>query len=279
MRKTLKDHFAELSVRKIEAIELEQRAAGLNVTNLCGLDYRLRKLQGAAGQVPRCYASVLGNCKGGISREHYISENILEQLTNIECEEMPWLRAKAGKISPKDAVVGNCLCEYHNGFLSPLDSLAGKAFENLVELAKPDAPDLFIWGPSLARWLLKILIGIVAAKHAVIKGEKVDLSETPVEWIEILFGKRDFPEGYGLYMTPTIGAKINIAKRLRMETLLLDGKMRGVRVEIAGVEFLLNMAEPAKAFNPDHPSFANILYRPRGMNVDKRQNRIRIFWT
>ena len=266
------------SIRRIEKVEASLRAEGREVVNLCGRPFRLGSLQQVRGTIPRCYASALGNCIGPISREHYISENILAQLDSVPAGSIPWLQNQNVSVAPKDLFVANCLCKYHNEFLSPLDSLAGKAFDNFALLYDQNSPNVLIWGPSLARWCLKALVGLVASKNVVVEGEKLSPSDLPPEWIEILFGILDFPAGLGLYMTPTVGSKIEVGKRIMLSTLLLQGRLQGVRMSIGGVEFLLSMADPNIAFIQESPAFKTLLYLPRALNMDKRANRMMIFW-
>jgi hypothetical protein len=212
-----------------------------------------------------------------MSKEHYISENILRQLDTINQEGVPWLKGKVA-IAPKNVFVANCLCKYHNGFLSPLDLLAGHIFGNFASFTDPSSPCILIWGPSLARWLLKCLVGFVASKNATVGGEKISHSDLPKEWIEILFGLKNFPKNQGLYMTPVIGTKLTFSKRFSLQTLNLEGQLKGVRINLAGIEFILSMADSEKAFNQNHSDFPNILYRPSEINLDLKSGRVKIFW-
>jgi len=117
---------------------------------------------------------------------------------------------------------------------------------------------------------------MIASKHVPIDDE--GSFKVPTEWIEILFGKKDFPSGKGLYMTPSIGLKLNISKRIGYSILKLDGKIQAIRFNIAGVEFILSMADPSKAFKKDHPNYKLILHPPNGIGVDGRPDRVKIFW-
>ncbi len=103
-------------------------------------------------------------------------------------------------------------------------------------------------------------------------------SSIPTEWIEILFGKRDFTDGIGLYMTPIIGSALIPRKGFKLSTLMLGDKLGGLKFELSGLEFLLCMTDPKLVFNPKHPGYADILYRPKGMVTDGRPTRIKIFW-
>lgn len=77
-----------------------------------------------------------GNCEGGMSLEHFISKNILDQFDELSPKGVPWLQHLDGHITPK-ALVVKCLCEKHNNFLSPLDQLAGKTFIEFKRFGGP----------------------------------------------------------------------------------------------------------------------------------------------
>ena len=148
------------SIRRIQKFEEKLRGQGRDVRNLCDKSFRLRELQGPNESLKKCYASILGNCTGPISREHYISESILKQLGDLNPDGFPWLKGKSSKIVPND-LVANCLCKYHNEFLGPIDHLAGRSFDSFISITDKSQPCVFIWGPSFARWLLKVLVGLV----------------------------------------------------------------------------------------------------------------------
>lgn len=263
--------------RRIKIVELRLQGKGFEVLNLCGDAYQLPPSQGSAAVVDGCYAASLGNCGGKISREHFISESVLEQFDFLDPEGVPWLKGKANTVSAAN-LNSKCLCEYHNNFLSPLDTLAGKAFANFVEFLNPKAPKVLIWGPSLERWLLKVMLGLVGTKQIEVSGQKITTSNLPTEWVEILFGLRDFDAETGLYCTPLLGSRIQLKKKFSAQTLILDDQLQGVRVNLAGMEFVLSMVPREKAFNPNAPGFDTILYRPKGFNLDRENPRIQYFW-
>ena len=81
---------------------------------------------------PRCYMSPSRNCSTKISREHYISQAILDQFPVLTVSGLPWQQAgEAPQFAPR-ALTANVLCTRHNSPLSPLDTLAARAFPAFV---------------------------------------------------------------------------------------------------------------------------------------------------
>jgi hypothetical protein len=78
----------------------------------------------------RCYATVLDDCGGGMSREHYISRSLLEIFTGHTpiVTGFPWQRAGEQLRTTAANLATNVLCETHNNALSPLDERAGEFF-------------------------------------------------------------------------------------------------------------------------------------------------------
>jgi len=84
---------------------------------------------------PNCYLRATNDCSQDISREHYISANILEQLGDegIEVAGVPWLKPGESKRLAVDNLTAKILCKRHNENLSPLDSEAGTFLRFLTE--------------------------------------------------------------------------------------------------------------------------------------------------
>jgi len=66
---------------------------------------------------PRCYTASSANCSRGKSREHYISEAILQRFDRLMVSGMPWQREGEATILPAKAMAANILCARHNSAL------------------------------------------------------------------------------------------------------------------------------------------------------------------
>ena len=82
---------------------------------------------------PRCYLSTTKGCSNKISREHYISESLLNKIERqnktVDVCGLAWLPKEQLKSVGKSSLTSNILCTQHNSDLSKLDKKIG----NLVE--------------------------------------------------------------------------------------------------------------------------------------------------
>lgn len=193
----------------------------------------------------RCYASILNDCSNSISREHFISKSLLSHLNmnnSLEVEGFPW--QKSGKTTlPPNALAARILCQRHNSALSNLDSLAVRLFKSLDEggIAENAKNLLYLFsGHDLERWLLKVLCGMAFSNNLPID-LRIDLS-IPQEWIEILFGYRDFPENMGLFMCNEVGHPFKGPHGIAMRTIANKDRLTGLGLFICGYEFILSMS-------------------------------------
>ena len=114
----------------------------------------------------KCWAECLGNCSGGLSREHIVSKAFFED-EHISVSGFDWTKDEKQSIGLSSAV-SKMLCRTHNSFLSPLDSevkTAREYFRKLSELvAKDNHTDVLsgsINGVLFERWLLKTTLNVI----------------------------------------------------------------------------------------------------------------------
>jgi hypothetical protein len=243
---------------------------------------------------PDCYARALGGCSRKMSGEHYISKAILELVENRPGQKSKSVRA-VGLAFQKSGVeqqfgvaslVGNILCETHNGLLSPFDT-AGKdmflAMDALNNAAgDPAAPrqTLPVDGDKLERWMLKSLCGGMycgafrVTETGTMKGEY-----PPIEFLQILFEGAAFPAKQGLYwMPPNPGEMITADQQiLRVAPLVAQRgqDVIGFCAWFFGFEYILLTAYVA----PGVPTmFDKAVYRPAGLRADGSNARIQFHW-
>src|ERR1035441_9295323 len=80
-----------------------------------------------------CWASSLGTCGGGISREHYVSQSVFPN-QSIFVQGLDWCLDKPKEVRI-ESVTAKILCRDHNTALSELDSAAGQAFKAIRDFA------------------------------------------------------------------------------------------------------------------------------------------------
>lgn len=163
-----------------------------------------------------CWAKGLGGCSGRITKEHYISRAVTGDCT-IEVRGLPGLANDSKKIH-SSALARNMLCRAHNNGLSPLDVAAGAAFD-VFWGRRPVEPT--IDGRLLERWCLKTCINIWYRRDDRSPGAPW---EPPLEWVEIVFGRREFGGYAGLYLvTEAVPEGVGAVGRVEWQARFPEG--------------------------------------------------------
>jgi len=123
-----------------------------------------------------CYLGHSQDCAGGISGEHYISEVVLEELSEpaVAIDGVFWLPPGEQKIVGINSLTAKILCVRHNSALSPLDMEAGQFLRIVKHIhASLDTKSLsrkrlisIISGEALEQWILKVACGLFFSKIA-----------------------------------------------------------------------------------------------------------------
>ncbi len=230
----------------------------------------------------RCYANFLGNCKGAISREHYISCSLLKLVPgdSVTIRGVPWLGKGESRVIDKYAFCAKVLCEHHNHELSVLDEEIGRLFHVLFDVFRKDYMPAQVAltdndvsvrfnGRIVERWLLKMLCGAIAAGNW--QGAH---REPDADLVKTLFNQREWPKQFKLYSSeftdytvpenPGIDFQVNVS---------LDGNiLQGIKVRILCYDFILALG-----------SFQGIpgLERPSDIHICKDGGRplnIKFYW-
>lgn len=209
----------------------------------------------------KCYAHPLNDCSKKISREHYVSKNLLVYLNkdkDLRVKGLPWAKHEY-KVVPPDALTSKILCERHNSILSILDNSALRFFNALNEgnLKQRPSKEFFLFsGHDIERWLLKILCGFIASNNLPLVGN--DEAHILNEWLDILFGYSDFSNGQGLYFCKDSGHSFSGNYGLNAQAIIKKGHVSGIGITICGYELVLSMCGfPDRVFDG-----RNFAYRP-----------------
>lgn len=226
----------------------------------------------------QCYASALGDCEGGLTREHYVSETILNHIAaaggGYRIGGFHWQRPD-GTPSPSIAsMTARVLCARHNERLSDLDSEALKLFQFLEDwtprvLREENIGDIVhsMKGELLERWLLKVLTGVVASNNAARDGSPIRGKLPSREAVETLFGLRPFPDHFGLSVTAAPQSVILKERAFRFGPLFNDVRVCGAFCAIYDIPFVL-LLEPVGADPGGVLAHSN--YHPAGIRVLRR---------
>lgn len=191
----------------------------------------------------KCYASLLGNCEGPMSKEHVISHSILKQ-SNLQFQITNTIVKSNTSIQNLTIKI---LCKKHNSEISVLDQEISKFLKILKEIADfsnsgnvyPTTKRYQINGKLIERWFLKTLINL--------NGIHQTLFEYPTEqMVKIVFGQNKFLGSSGLYIRARKGDKVlnpNTGILYAPRFNINRSKSVGASFLIWGFEFLLFFPE------------------------------------
>jgi hypothetical protein len=151
-----------------------------------------------------CWAASLGDCAGGTSGEHYVSDGVLDS-ESVTAIGLPWCRDEPKTIGLKSAVA-HILCSKHNSDLSPFDSEASKLSKFLVKSFRDPHQDhtITLNGYLFEKWVLKTFLnlGYLRALHR----EQSNSLVPPESLVRYIYKGEGISDGIGLYhVSGTIG--------------------------------------------------------------------------
>lgn len=166
-------------------------------------------MDGTKGGIDDCWAGSLGNCGGGISREHLVSQCVFPD-QSIVVKGLDWCLNEPKELRI-EALTAKILCKDHNSALSELDSEAGRAFDSIREFARSKTErektpyinwafkQLTINSRKLERWCLKTLLNFSFGRNLIIGPGSHNPGSVPAELVRIAFGLEQFSNGRGIY--------------------------------------------------------------------------------
>ncbi len=166
-----------------------------------------------------CWASSLGNCGGGPSREHIISKSQFDE-DSITMHGLPW--CKEPKTVGFASLVAKNLCADHNHALSPVDNEMRRFKEALKTIMRsPKLPvRVELDARLIERWLLKTTINIALQNT----GSGLDV--TP-DLVRIAYGQATPPPRQGFFLIAELGESVTYQNGIRFESIVRreDGRM------------------------------------------------------
>jgi hypothetical protein len=222
-----------------------------------------------------CYAAHLGDCAGGLSKEHYVSESVLAIVgTIIQVTGFPWQRnAETAQIGAA-SLAAKILCKRHNEQLSPLDSVA-KVFLSGLQSSFQEASENMLSnttyqtsGSSFELWLLKVLCGLLPLCKVAV----------PHAWVNILFQREPWPAGAGLHIFGAPGVAswyFTLVRVISVMSAENPGRIAGAKFGIGGLALLLAFGTPRLT----EPGMQTS-YRPAGISIERdgKQNQHVLSW-
>lgn len=192
-----------------------------------------------------CYLGHTRDCSRKISKEHYISKSIIQQLSDIKISGLPWVKHGEPASFGVNSMTASVLCTRHNNALSPLDTHAGRFFKTLFDAqdhaanGKNDETRFFLHsGDALEKWIVKSSLGLYASGILSVDGRpaKNHMTFDSKTLTNALFsGTLNAPLGlrFNIETEGVIGANIGFAPLYSP----LSSDLAGAFVVINGIRF------------------------------------------
>lgn len=219
-----------------------------------------------------CWASILGDCSGPASREHYVSDSIFDGEA-VTAFGLSWCKTSPIKIGLGSAVA-KVLCKHHNESLSPFDAEASRVSRFLSEHVqdRPLEPAEYTAnGHRLEKWALKTYANL--SYLGALDFENHTRTQPAAFIVEHIFRDAPLPAGVGLYFIAgtlnNADFKVGVSWN-GIRNLSVGGAIAAMTFTLNEVRFVVNAVPGAAegrlakmgAINGVDYSRAQIVYRP-----------------
>lgn len=222
-----------------------------------------------------CWASELGSCAGGLSREHVISKAVLKQ-DRIFIQGYDWCLDKEVEVG-LSSLVRKHLCRHHNSMLSVIDEAGARVVE-AFESDNADASDTMLDGPLFERWLLKCAINSAYGGSDFLGVGMTDAApgKVPRYLLDVVFGSQPFVLSMGVYFLYPTGEFRHRAGEIVTTAIKKNGEIGGVYFHLRGFDVFLSLfpgyapptlGELGITLLPEHVLTAKPEYRSRALRT------------
>lgn len=214
---------------------------------------------------PRCYAKMLCDCSTGISREHYVSQGVLNllPLADMQLHNAPFLEPGRVLRASAAAMQSKVLCGRHNTALAGLDVVGQRFFE--VTLAKTEQVYAVMRGAEIERWLLKFMCGFISSGQALTReGVSVPKQDPPERILHVLFGSTALQAGCGLHLVHKDGREITTGQ-MTYSIFYRNGAVGGCVFVIDHVELFFALVPLPEVIGEG----ITAAYRPASLMIEK----------
>lgn len=236
-----------------------------------------------------CWASEIGLCAGGLSREHLISKAVLKQ-DRLLIQGYDWCLDEPKEVS-LSSLVRKHLCRYQNSLLSVIDE-AGVRVVEAFESDDSNTNDIILDGPLFERWLLKCAINSAYGGKDCLGVGMTDAvpGKIPRYLLDVVFGSQSFVLSMGAYFLYPAGEFRYRAGEIATTAISKNGEIGGVYFHLRGFDIFLSLfpghapstlGELGITCLPDHVLTARLEYRSRALTthlVGASERTIQFFW-
>ncbi len=230
---------------------------------------------------PGCYAQILNDCSSKLSREHYVSQAVLDLLGDEHrITNARWLPpGEQSKPLATSALGSRILCEKHNCALSPLDAHARHFFGALLWGISDRPPQqlhrrVTIDAHLLELWLLKACCGAFASGSLLERRRSVP-RRIPDSWVSLLFSGTDWQPTTGMNIRQ---ATVHPFRGYAIGPVYFEDLCAGGGFEFAGVELFIFPTPGAtnRILEESSGELRPLIYRPGKIRIESRGRAIDI---
>lgn len=228
---------------------------------------------------PKCFLAVTKDCSQKISREHFVSEGVLEEIDYIVgVEGLPWIPPGEQKPVSTPNLTAHVLCRRHNSALSPLDSTGAQFFRAIKNLSSSNYDGrenvLAFNGRDIERWMLKTMYGMLASKLLQARfGMRIG-ADIDSMCVDLLYDRVPFVPGRGLFIRTEIGHTVATERSITVQPVTnnVEQTISGICFNMVGFDFLLTTCKTNAEKSAFRPGYIVFAWR-------KRFKVIHLFWT
>ena len=226
---------------------------------------------GVTGSHASCYLRETNSCDSKITREHLVSELVLQVLAEKEVAVtgLPWLKDQQ-KVLPFDALVSKCLCGAHNSRLAPIDAAGARffsAFQTCGTTENPPAQHFLLSGHDLERWLLKTAAALAVSDNFAIDGAVMENAlDGTMNVLRLYQDVSAWRPPIGLYAMQGVGYQFTRKDEFQLAPVIKEenDQLAGIVTDIQGFRIgLLATDHPIKDTGLD-----KAIYRPGKLVFD-----------
>ena len=206
----------------------------------------------------KCWANKISPCSEKLSKEHLVSKGIFTS-NIITITGQPWSEVGENVDIGINSFTSKILCTKHNNEFSTLDKQGIEAFTIFKQFdklhlnrskMKPRRWNVInskkIDGLLLERWLLKttINLSLFTSKPKPLGLGFNSTNNLPSELVEIVFGKRYFPDGMGLHVAFGDKQKFDMNKdEVFFNSIEQNDRVAGAFFSLRNFRFFLSLTD------------------------------------
>ena len=201
---------------------------------------------------PECYLACHQDCSATLSREHFISEGLLRELSGGR--RQVWVGGLHGlddgehRLVASSSLAAKVFCDRHNSALAPLDAEVLRFFRTLRAIIDrtigPRGHFLFS-GRDIEKWMLKSMLGLALSGLARVPGgERARAVTPPVQYLDALRSPGNWPSelpGLSVVSRQAAGIWSQVPVRIELAGSPAFSSITGVRITLWNLALLLGV--------------------------------------